>query len=73
MLGIRFISINDHYDSTADASSLMTMNMALVGLVYDYYSKDQSKKRSSTIEYRMEKGYFDAHAPYGCFIHIFFP
>lgn len=65
MLGIRFISINDHYDSTANASSLMTMNMALMGLVYDYYSKDQSKKRSSTIEYRMEKGYFDAHAPYG--------
>ncbi len=65
MLGIRFISINDHYDSTADASSLMTMNMALMGLVYDYYSKDQSKKRSSTIEYRMEKGYFDAHSPYG--------
>lgn len=65
MLGIRFISINDHYDSSADASSLMTMNMALMGLVYDYYSKDQSKKRSSTIEYRMEKGYYDAPSPYG--------
>lgn len=65
MLGIRFISINDHYDSSADAGSLMTMNMALMGLVYDYYSKDQSKKRSSAIEYRMEKGYYDAPPPYG--------
>lgn len=65
MLGIRFLSINDHYDSKETNSYLETMNIALQSLVYSYYSRDLSKKRSSSVEYRMKSGSFIGSAPYG--------
>lgn len=65
MLGVRFLSINDHYDSKETDSYLETMNIALQSLVYSYYSKDLSKKRSSSVEYRMKSGSFIGSAPYG--------
>lgn len=65
-LGIRFISINDHYDSkTSLMSSADTMNAALKSLVYDYYSKDLSRKRSSSVAARMKNRKFLGPAPYG--------
>ena len=65
-LGIRFISINDHYDSrTSLISSADTMNAALQSLVYDYYSKDLSRKRSSSVAARMKNRKFLGPAPYG--------
>ena len=65
-LGVRFISINDQYDSmTSPSSSMETMNAAIQSLVYDYYSKDLSKKRASSIRSRMQNGKFLGPAPYG--------
>ena len=66
LLGVRFISINDQYDSmTSPSSSMETMNAAIQSLVYDYYSKDLSKKRASSIRSRMQNGKFLGPAPYG--------
>lgn len=65
MLGVRFISINDHYDSKEQTSYLQSMSAALHGLVYAYYSKDLSKKKGANIEARMKKGTYIVKAPYG--------
>ena len=40
-LGVRFISVNDHYDSERDEGGL---DIAFKNLVYDIYSRDLSKK-----------------------------
>ncbi len=40
-LGIRFISVNDNYDSDLEEGGL---DIAFKNLVYDYYSRDLSKK-----------------------------
>lgn len=64
--GVRFISVNDKYDSmTALSSSTETMNAAIQSLVYDYYSKDLSRKRASSVRSRMQNGAFLGPAPYG--------
>ena len=66
LFGVRFISINDNYDSmTSLSSSTETMNVAIQSLVYDYYSKDLSKKRASSVRSRMQNGKFLGPAPYG--------
>lgn len=41
LLGVRFIAINDHYDSKTCEGGL---NIAFKNLVYDIYSRDLSKK-----------------------------
>ena len=40
-LGVRFISVNDHYDSDRDEGGL---DIAFKNLVYDIYSRDLAKK-----------------------------
>lgn len=65
MIRVRFISINDHYDSKSSDSYLESMNTALQSLVYSYYVKDLSKKRAAGVEYRMKNGTFIGPAPYG--------
>ena len=66
MLHVRFLSINDRYDS---ASSLLsptdTLNAAIQSLVYNYYSRDLSKKRCLSVKSRMKNGKFIGPAPYG--------
>ena len=44
LLQIRFISINDSYDSAASSGMTGGMNVALKNLVYNMYSLDLSKK-----------------------------
>lgn len=65
VLGVRFIAINDHYDSKEQISYLQSMSIALHGLVYAYYSKDLSKKKGLNIKARMKKGTYIAKSPYG--------
>ena len=56
LLQIRFISINDSYDSAASSGMTGGMNVALKNLVYNMYSLDLSKKISSAMQTRMKNG-----------------
>lgn len=56
LLQIRFISINDSYDSAASSGMTGGMNVALKNLVYNMYSLDLSKKISSAMHTRMKNG-----------------
>ena len=64
--GVRFISINDHYDSQNYEGSAMGMDMNFKNLLYDLYSKDLSKKVRSSLAARKERGeYVSANSPFG--------
>ena len=65
MQGVRFIAINDGYDSKEQSAYLQSMSIALQGLFYDYYSKDLSKKRSLSNIERMKNGFLPQNAPFG--------
>ena len=64
--GIRFIAINDHYDTlTADGSETHIV-MPIKALTNDNFSRDISTKVRSSQEIKWEKGEFiGAFAPYG--------
>lgn len=64
-LGIRFIAVNDHFDSSrkGDTDSIDTSFKALI---YDLYSRDLSRKVRSAKKTLAEKGvYINPVAPYG--------
>lgn len=66
-LGVRFISINDGYDS-ADLKDGETagLSVAFQNIVYDYYSKELSAKARISCRQKAEHGLFKAcYAPYG--------
>ena len=56
LLQIRFISINDSYDSAVSSGMTGGMNVALQNLVYNMYSLDLSKKISSALQTRTKNG-----------------
>lgn len=64
-LGVRFISVNDGYDSSsAKASELIAAS--LKNLINDMYAKDLSKKICSTMKEKRVRGdYIGNYAPYG--------
>ena len=64
-LGVRFISVNDGYDSTsANASALLAAS--LKNLINDMYAKDISRKICSTMKDKRLRGdYIGNYAPYG--------
>lgn len=64
--GIRFIAINDHYDTlTADGSETHIV-MPIKALTNDNFSRDISTKVRSSQGIKREKGeYIGAFAPYG--------
>ncbi len=65
-LGIRFISINDHYDSASYNESIQDLNVDFKNLLYDLYSKDLSQKVKTSLWTRKERGqYISANAPFG--------
>ena len=65
-LGVRFISINDHYDSKDYQGTTGGMDVVMRAIVYSYYSKDQSRKLRSVWKEKAKKGEFvGAYAPYG--------
>ena len=65
-LGIRFISINDQYDSNAYRGSIADIDMNFKNLLYDLYSKDLSQKVRTALAARKAKGqYVSAHTPFG--------
>lgn len=66
LIGVRFISINDYYDSEKAKSTKDILDVAFRNLVYDFYSKDLSKKVYSSIGVFMKKGeYLSGTALYG--------
>ena len=65
-LGVRFISINDHYDSLDYKGTTGGLDVAMKNIVYDYYSKDLSVKVKTAKYQKMKQGkYIGGHVPYG--------
>lgn len=64
--GIRFIAINDGYDSNSHIGQTTGLDVGLKNIVNDMYSKDISLKRISTNMIRYKKGeYIGPHGFYG--------
>ena len=65
-LGVRFISLNDNYDSRNFAGIASDLNTSFKGLMYDLYSKDLSIKVKSSMQSRKEQGqYTSGNVPFG--------
>lgn len=64
-LGIRFISVNDNYDSSSHDGKTMGMDVTFRNLVYDYYSKDLSAKVKTAMRSKQEKGEYITCVTYG--------
>ncbi len=65
-LGVRFISINDGYDSASAQGGIADMDVNFKNLLYDLYSRDLSGKVRSSISIRKEKGqYVSGNCPFG--------
>lgn len=65
-LGVRFISVNDGYDSAKDNGVTAGLDIGLKNLIYDLYSKDLSKKVKTAKTAKMKKGeYIGSFAPFG--------
>lgn len=54
-MGIRFIAINDHYDSREHHGSTIEIDTAFQTLLYDLYSKDVSVKVKASIEISVQR------------------
>ena len=65
-LGVRFIAINDHYDSLKSDAQMSSMIIPFKNLINDAYCRDISIKIRSNLEVKRKKGdYVGAFAPYG--------
>ena len=65
-MGVRFIAVNDHYDSRNHKGSTIEIDTAFQTLLYDLYSKDISVKVKSAIKKKCENGeYVFGQVPFG--------
>lgn len=65
-MGIRFISLNDHYDSREHHGSTIEIDTAFQTLLYDLYSKDVSVKVKTSFENKCANGeYVFGQVPFG--------
>lgn len=65
-MGVRFISVNDGYDSQKCRSGLADFDVNFKNLLYDLYSKDLSQKVRSSLAVRKEQGqYISGNSPFG--------
>ena len=65
-MGVRFISVNDNYDSEAGSGGAGEMDISFRNLMYDLYSKDLSVKVKSSLAAKKERGQFiSANCPFG--------
>jgi len=63
---IRFISVNDHYDSEDLKCKRDTISIPLKNMMNEQYSKDLSRKLTSAFRTKQLSGeYIGAYAPYG--------
>lgn len=64
-LGVRFISVNDNYDSI-DATANEALSMSLKNVYHHIYAKDISRKICTSFDVKKKKGLFlGKFAPYG--------
>ncbi len=54
-MGVRFISVNDNYDSEAGSGRAGEMDISFRNLMYDLYSKDLSVKVKSSLAAKKER------------------
>lgn len=65
-LEVRFIAVNDHFDSAGEIYPKKDLITEFKNLANDYYSKDISKKILSAFRTKKEQGQFiGSKAPYG--------
>lgn len=65
-MGIRFISINNHYDSREQRGNSIELDTAFQTLLYDLYSKDVSVKVKASFENKCANGeYVFGQVPFG--------
>jgi DNA invertase Pin-like site-specific DNA recombinase len=65
-VGIRFVSVNDGYDSQKPGRKNEVLVLALKSLVHERYLKETSRKISSVIDMRIKRGdYIGSSAPFG--------
>ena len=66
-LGVRFVSINDEYDSFNPACDKDQLLLSVKNLMHEMYARDVSKKISSSIKIKQKTGEFyrTAIIPYG--------
>lgn len=64
-LQVRFIAINDHYDSSRYIGTTGGIEVAFRNLIYQRYSQDLSDKVKSAMHMKMAKGKYVTHCPYG--------
>ncbi|MCD8097387.1 MAG: recombinase family protein [Lachnospiraceae bacterium] len=63
--GLRFIAVNDNYD-TATVTNEGQLSASLSNIINDYYAKDISRKVTSALRTKMERGdYIGNYAPHG--------
>ncbi len=65
-LGVRLISVNDHFDTDDTMNENKALEIALKNLVNDMYARDVSKRIVTVRKNEMERGKFTgSNAPYG--------
>ena len=65
-LGVRFISVDDNYDTDNPESNSECLAIALKSLINDVYAKDISRKVTAALETKQKNGEFiGAYAAYG--------
>lgn len=65
-LGVRFISVNDHFDTEKECNENKALEVSLKNLVNDMYAKDVSKRLVVARKQEIERGRFTgSNAPYG--------
>jgi len=65
-LGVRFISVNDNYDTNNPDSNFDSLSISLKSLINDIYAKDISRKVTAALETKQKNGEFIGNfAAYG--------
>lgn len=57
-LGVRFIAVNENFDSKDSKGRTVGLDVTLKAMVYELYSRDLSKKIGSVKEAQMKKGQY---------------
>ena len=65
-MGVRFIAINDNYDSDDYVGGIGEIDIAFKGILYDFFSEEQSQKVTTILDVKRGSGkYITAYAPFG--------
>ncbi len=64
-LGVRFISVNDHFDTFEDYNGNKGLGISLMNLVNDMYARDVSRRITTAFDNCMERGSVLGQVPYG--------